>query len=119
MLSVSPERSGYTPAASAALLDRLEDELAAIPGVSSVASSMVLCSRAAGFRRAAAVEGATNGVRHSPDSVSPDFFRTFGIELLAGREFNEPTHWRAVAIVNQRFAEHLGSPATSSGDASE
>jgi predicted lysophospholipase L1 biosynthesis ABC-type transport system permease subunit len=43
--------------------------------------------------------------------VSPDFFRTFGVELLAGREFNDTDMLERV-IVNRRFAEHFGlSPA--------
>ena len=45
----------------------------------------------------------------STDRVSPDFFRMFGVELLAGRDFNDTDtlHERAV-IVNHRFAEHFG-----------
>jgi ABC-type antimicrobial peptide transport system permease subunit len=42
--------------------------------------------------------------------VSPDFFRTFGIELLAGRDFNDTNIPRG-AIVNQRFAERFGLTA--------
>jgi putative ABC transport system permease protein len=43
--------------------------------------------------------------------VSPDFFRTFGTELLAGRDFNDtdtssPAGGRV--IVNRRFAERFG-----------
>jgi ABC-type antimicrobial peptide transport system permease subunit len=39
--------------------------------------------------------------------ISPDFFRTFDVELLAGRDFNDTDSPRGV-IVNQRFAERFG-----------
>ena len=50
MFTISPESSGYAPAASAALFDRLEDELAAIPGVSAVASAQVPLLAGGGLR---------------------------------------------------------------------
>jgi hypothetical protein len=43
--------------------------------------------------------------------VSPDVFRTFGVELLAGRALNDTdvteSTW-SVAVVSQRFAERFG-----------
>jgi hypothetical protein len=44
------------------------------------------------------------------DFVSPNFFRTFGTVLLAGRDFDETdaNQLNAPVIVNHRFAEHFG-----------
>ena len=47
----------------------------------------------------------------SIDFVSPDFFRTFGTELLAGRDFNDTDAFSpdgGQVIVNHRFAERFG-----------
>ena len=41
VFSIAPERNGYTPAQSAALFARLEEELAQIPGVTSVGAAAV------------------------------------------------------------------------------
>ena len=44
--SLSPERNGYTPERSKALFERVEDELAAVPGVSGAAAASCRCSPA-------------------------------------------------------------------------
>jgi predicted permease len=120
--SISPERNGYTAANSAALFDKVEDELAALPGVTSVASSLLTLLannssttqvRAAGFE--------PNSVK-SPSAdfngVSPGFFATLDIPLLAGRDFGAADAGLdrpKVAIVNQRFVEHFGLGANAVG----
>ena len=38
---LSPDRNGYTPERSKALFERVEDELAAVPGVSGAAGALV------------------------------------------------------------------------------
>jgi predicted permease len=86
---------------------RLTEALEAIPGVSSVASSnRPLLSLQEGVSEVT-IEGVdADELRVSSNGVSPAFFQTFGIELLAGRPFNE-TDQQAV-IVTQRFADHFG-----------
>lgn len=120
--SISPERSGYTPASSAVLFDQLEEELAALPGVTSVASSVVTLLannskwqvvRAPGFEpRPGTVPIADfNG-------VSDRFFETLDIPLLAGRNFglaDAAPDRQKVAIVNQRFVEYFGLGANAVG----
>ena len=110
--SISPQTSGYSPEASAQLLDRLEDELAAIPGVTSVGSSeFPLLGNAIRFASAEVdgSEGAVQGPIHL-QYVGQDFFRTLGMVLAAGRGFGDADRAGApqVAIVNQRFADRFG-----------
>jgi predicted permease len=105
MLSISPAASRSSPG----FLDRLDEELEAIPGVSSVASSASPLLEIGAFEGRVAVEGLdTDTLAISMNLVSPDFLGMFGIDVLAGRSFSDPDTSRQVAIVNQRFAERLG-----------
>jgi predicted permease len=109
MFSVPPRGGTSTDVRS---LPPLADALEAIPGVSSVAWTNVrhLLSLDRVVRYPATVEGVdAEPFQASTDFVSPGLFRTFGIELLAGRAFDD-TESRQVTIVNRRFAERLGVP---------
>jgi predicted permease len=105
-------RDGLVISGDPGLLPRLEGALAEMPGVSSVASSSSPLLALQGFSNNAAVEGVdAEAVRVSSDFVSPNFFRTFGTELLAGRDFNDTdTPWSAggPVIANHQFAERFG-----------
>jgi predicted permease len=109
MFTISPESSGYAPAASAALFDRLEDELAAIPGVTAATSAQVSLLAGGGMETGTVVEGSDDRVGIHLNSVSSNFFRTLDVGMLAGRELNDADGVGAppVAIVNQRLAESL------------
>ena len=113
MLTISPEGSGYAPAASAALFDRLEEDLAAIPGVSSAASAQVPLLAGGGLETGTALEGNQARIRIHLNQVGPGFFRALDVGVLAGREFSAADRDGAppVAIVNQRLAERLGFAA--------
>jgi predicted permease len=104
-------RDGRVISGDPGLLPRLEGALAALPGVSSVASSTSPLLALQGFSNNAVVEGVdAAAVTMSSDFVSPNFFRTFGTELLAGRDFSDTdTPWSAggPAIVNHQFAERF------------
>jgi predicted permease len=111
--SISPEASGYSPERAARLFDRLEQDLAAIPGVASAASAMVrlLSGNALTITTTAdSIEGRQKLSSYF-NYISPGYFRTLGIPLLAGRDFSDAdaAGARAVAIVNERFAERFGS----------
>ncbi len=109
MLTISPEASGYAPAASSTLIDRLEQELAAIPGVASAASAMVAMLAGGGLETGAAAEGDDERIGVHLNGVSDDFFETLGISVLAGRQFGagDRDGAQAVVIVNKRLAERL------------
>jgi predicted permease len=112
--SVSPQRNGYTLPRSAALFDRLEEEIAALPGVTAVTSSTTpLLSgddRVTGVR----VEGFDAGpdADHQAwyDEIGHGYFRTLGVPLISGREFTAADSEKAakVAIVNEQFARKFG-----------
>jgi putative ABC transport system permease protein len=109
MLTISPEGSGYAPAASAALFDRLEQELAAIPGVTSAASAMVPLLGGGELQTGASAEGSEESIGVHMNYVSADFFRTLDVGLIAGRDFSNLDADGAppVVIVNRRLAERL------------
>jgi len=112
MFSVPP-RSGVATDVSA--LPRLAEALESIPGVSSVAWSNarpILSLQGAAINEVT-LEGTEGGpFSVSQDFVSGDFADVFGIELVAGREFNDADNSAEgaglAAIVNQRFAERVG-----------
>jgi predicted permease len=87
---------------------RVAEALEAMPGVSSVATSQPALLSLDEFAGQATIEGLADDMPFARNFVSPDFFRTFGIELLAGREFRDTDLFQRVAIVSRRFAERFG-----------
>jgi predicted permease len=111
---VSPDLNGYTPAESKTLFARLEEELAAVPGVTAVTASMVPLLSSNNWGSSVSVEGFEADVEADRSAnwneIGPGFFRTLGIPLVAGREFTVTDAAGApkVAIVNQAFAKKFG-----------
>jgi predicted permease len=93
-----------------ALYDRVEQTLAALPGVRGVTSSTVPLLGGNNRSRGVSVEGfrrvpdADDGSRYS--DVGSNYFRVLGVPLLAGRDFTaaDKTGATRVAIVNEAFA---------------
>ena len=108
---VSPELNGYTPERSKQLFERLEDELAALPGAIGVANSRVALLAGNNWANSVSVEGFKAGPDTDTDSrfnsVGPGYFSTLGIPLLAGRAFTRGDAQGApkVVIVNEAFAK--------------
>jgi putative ABC transport system permease protein len=108
MLTINPATTGNS-SDRPRLFDTLEEELGAIPGVSSVASSTVPLLSLGGLEGRVAVEGReTEPLAISMDMVSPELLEMLGIKLLAGRGFSETDAEQPVVVVNQRFAERSG-----------
>jgi len=108
--TMAPEASGYSREQTQRLLDQLQDELAATPGVSSASLSGVAVLSGNTLDTSASVDG-PNGpvsVRTHINSVGSRFFETLGIPLLAGRDFTDTDNADDVAIINERLAERLG-----------
>jgi len=107
---VSPELNGYTPERSRQLFQRLEDELLAQPGVTAVSAALVAALAGNNWGTSMSVEGFKSGpdtdTHSNYNEVGPDYLRTMGIRLLAGREFTRADILGApkVAIVNEAFA---------------
>jgi predicted permease len=111
--ALAPQRNGYTAERSAALFDRLEQELAALPGVTSVASSTTLLMADDNRRTSARVEGVVRAPDTDDayyDEVGAGYFRTLGIPIVAGREFNtgDTAGSPKVALVNESFVRQFG-----------
>ena len=112
--AVSPGRNGYTPQRSAALFARLEEEIAALPGVTGVTTSTTQLLSGDMRTTEAYVEGfdmrpeADHGTQY--DEIGPGYFGTLGIPLISGRGFTVEDSENAakVAIVNERFAGKFG-----------
>ena len=118
VFTIAPERNGYTPERSAALFQRLEEELAQVPGVTSAATAYVALVGFSSWGANVAVEGYAAGPGENTNVrinyVSPSFFRTVEMPFVAGSEF-EPGQGagRPTAVVNERFAARfrLGTDA--------
>jgi predicted permease len=111
MFGISPELNGYTPERSRQLFERLEDDLAALPGTAGVTMATVALVSGNNWGNNVAVEGFEAGPDTDTNSrfneVGPGYFATLGIPLLAGREFTRADTFGApkVAIVNEAFAK--------------
>jgi len=119
MFTVSPWLNGYTSEQSRALFERTEDEIAALPGVTGVSSSMVPLIAGSNWGSSVGVEGFEAGPDTDTSSryneVGPGYFRTLGIPILSGRGFTRADTLGApkVAVVNEAFAKkfNLGREA--------
>jgi predicted permease len=119
VFSIAPERNGYTPQRSAALFQRLEEELAQVPGVTSTATAWIPLAGDASWGYNVIVEGYDAGPNENMNIrinyVSPSFFRTVEMPLVTGSEFElgQSADRPRAAIVNERFAARfrLGADA--------
>jgi predicted permease len=108
--TISPEMNGYSFDACRALFTRAEGELAAIPGVTGVADSMVPLIAGDNWGNTIDIPGLKlENMNSFVNEVGPGFFARMGVPLIAGREFTEsdnPAGGR-VAVVNQEFVKHF------------
>ncbi len=108
---IVPQRTGYDSVRSGVLFNRVEQELAALPGITAVTAGMVPLLSGDNWGSGVHVQGFQCG----PDvdcgarfnEIGADYFKTFGVHLVAGREFTTADQFGAqrVAIVNDAFAK--------------
>jgi predicted permease len=109
-----PELSGYDVARAHVLFDRVESELATLPGVTGVSGSAVPLLTGSSWGANVRAEGFARGpdtdANTRVNKVGPAYFRTLGIPLLGGREFTAADRLGApkVAIVSEAFARKFG-----------
>jgi predicted permease len=129
LFRLKPPAARYTGINRALLYRRLEESLAAIPGVRSVSASNIAIIGDGHSGSTFHVTGMPIS-EHSQrtvqeNSVGPDFFPTMGIPLLRGRNFTslDTTASPLVAIVNEALARKffpngsaLGSSFTGDSD---
>jgi predicted permease len=108
--SVTPRMNAYGPAQLADYYDRLEEALAAQPGVLAVGSAGVPLLGDFALRQPFSVEGfeAAPGAdtRAAVAMVGTDFFGALGIPLRSGRTFTDRDEATSppVVVVNESFA---------------
>ncbi len=89
----------------------LIDRLRALPGVEGVADASVVPLSGFGWQENILLAGDPKRAGVAPlfNRVSPDFFNTMGIRIMAGRAFNErdSSNSSKVAIVNQSFVKKI------------
>jgi predicted permease len=112
--TISPDLNGYSPERGRQLLQRLDAELAEVPGVTSVTAARVPLFTGGGWSTGVQIEG----VKYEPgmdngtmiNLIGPNYFRTLGIPLLSGREFTTADREATsrVAIVNAAFVKKFG-----------
>ena len=119
LFTVSPTLNGYAADRSRQLFGQIEDRLAAAPGVTTVTGALVALLSGDNWGNDVSVEGYPAGPDTDMNSryneIAPDYFRTLGVPLVAGREFTRSDSIGSpkVAIVNEAFARkfNLGRDA--------
>ncbi len=120
--TIDPGLRGYKPEQSRALSKALLEKASGLPGVAAASIASRALMRGTGvkatFEAAGARTNAADFLNTSLNGVTPGYFETMGMHVVAGRDFT----WfdrnraapRAVNIVNQTFARRFfpGSNAT-------
>ena len=113
--SIDPSLRGYTPRQTRAFSRSLLEQAGKLPGVSSASIASRGLMRGTGVKATLGVAGAritaNDFLNCSLNDVTPGYFETMGMHLLAGRAFNwfdrnaaTPPHR---VIVNQTFARRF------------
>ncbi len=118
---ITPGRSGYDSSRTDALYSRVEQELAAVPGVTGVTSSTIQLLSGSNWGEGVSVQGfhkepdTDDGSRYNV--VGPNYFHLLNIPILSGRDFTESDNvaGQKVAIVNEAFAKKFNLGANAVG----
>jgi predicted permease len=111
--SVDPRLSGYTREQGRIFYQQLLDRLGGLPGVEVSSLALVRVLDFGEWDSTVTVEGydAKPGEDMNPfyNAVSPGYFTTLGMPILAGRDFSSADTLGAnkVGIVNEKFARHF------------
>ncbi len=111
--SIDPQFSGYSVQQAGAVRQRVLDSVAAVPGIRSVAATSD--PELANDNTSGNIAIAGYNAKEDEDMdvelpfITPGYFSTLGIPLLAGREFTTADSARAqkIAIINESFARHF------------
>jgi putative ABC transport system permease protein len=112
ILEAKLQRSRVPSKERPALLERLHAAAQATPGVAHAAVSFTTPVGNRGWNLPIAIPGSTLPQRQRNawiNAVTPDWFDTFGVRVIAGRDFDARDRLGApaVAIVNRTFATRL------------
>ena len=110
---VSPSLNGYTGPRGKAFYKQVLENVGRLPGVKSISFASVPLLHGYEWDSSMSVEGHRHkdgeDMQAFMNSVSPGYFKTMGIPLLEGRDFDirdEGEEFR-IAIVNRKFAQHF------------
>ncbi len=116
LVRINPRLLGLGDAQQANLYQRLLDRAAALPGVRSASLSLYQLVSGSGRTSSALIPGYTPRKGESTDVqvvvVTPAYFQTVGMKLLAGRELGaqDRSGSASVAVVNEAMARHFYPP---------
>jgi putative ABC transport system permease protein len=107
---INIQRSNVAPAARLDAFSRLRDAVASVPGVTNAAWASIMPLSGSGWNTMIGIAGApalSDRERLSwVNAVTPGFFATYGITVVAGRDLSNDDRQGTplVAVVNQAFA---------------
>jgi hypothetical protein len=111
--TIEPAKNGYTPQRTAALLTRIRESLAQQPGVSSVSLASIAAFNddiaSSNFSFEGYQAGEDENTHLSQNWIAPDYFSTFGMRMVRGREFNQADidGTKKVAIISESAAQRF------------
>jgi predicted permease len=127
MFNVDPRGARYTGPKAQAFYKGILNEIRATPGVTSASFSVVPLLQ--GYEWSGGIDVVGHQVKDGEDVdasnniVSPEYFKTLGIPMIAGRDFTDEdrnkgqdmAHLPTICIVNRNFAEHFFGKETAIG----
>ena len=105
--SLDLRRTGAAPEARPTLTHRIEDALAAIPGVDGVAETFIVPVSGSGWNNRAVVDGKTMPGNVNMNMISEHYFSVLATPVLRGRIFDariDTPESEPSAVVNEAFA---------------
>lgn len=111
--TLNAQLSGYPPAQSMAIYREVEERLRAQPGIASISYAGFAPFGGAAWGNGVKAPGTKTASNKYVDclenAVGPGFFRTLGIPLLLGREFDDRDTAKApkAAVINETFSRFL------------
>jgi predicted permease len=113
IVNMDLRRANVPVEARSTVYERIVDRLRQLPGVDSAAQAFIVPVSGSSWNDRVVIGGAVQQTLVKFNSVGPDYFRTIGTPLVAGRAFS-PTDAASspkAAVVNQLFAQtFLHSP---------
>ena len=120
VLTMDPERSGYSKAGSAEFFGEVLRRAARVPGVQSAGLAGITAMSGGMFAGWIRVPGSTadpDRFNNNFNAISPEYMRAVGLPIVAGRAFTDHDDASApgVVIVNQRFVDYYWPGASPIG----
>jgi predicted permease len=116
--AIAPLQNGYSPLEASRLIRRLDEQVRALPAIRSSAAARFAFLNGGAWSNKVTMQSDRRTVTDGTinfNAVSPGFFATLGVRMLAGRDFDQSDSRPAgevgprSAIVNQAFVKrYLG-----------